>query len=131
MSINTVLLIGGLYHLGFVLFHLMFWKIFNWKRELRLLNVINRGVMQILNLCLTFVFFIFAYISIFHANELQTTGIGRSLLVFISIFWFLRAVEQVVYFKLKKGRSIVLFITFILGMMIYLYVFLQSNGAGI
>lgn len=131
MSINTVLLIGGLYHLGFVLFHLMFWKIFNWKRELRLLNVINRGVMQILNLCLTFVFFIFAYISIIHGHELLTTGIGRSLLVFISIFWFLRAVEQVVYFKLKKGRSIVLFITFILGMMIYLYVFLQSNGAGI
>jgi hypothetical protein len=51
---------GGCFHLAFAIFHCGFWKLFGWTRELPKLNRINRGVMQILNLCLTFVFLILA-----------------------------------------------------------------------
>ncbi|MCK4894277.1 MAG: hypothetical protein KAT07_09935, partial [Calditrichia bacterium] len=91
MNADIWILTGGLYCLGFVIFHLTFWKLFKWQEDLTSLTFINRAVMQVLNLSLTFAFFIFGYISLFHAQELQTTSLGTSLLLLISIFWLLRA----------------------------------------
>jgi len=28
---ETILITGGLFHLGFAIFHLFFWKLFHWK----------------------------------------------------------------------------------------------------
>jgi hypothetical protein len=36
--------------------------------------------MQVLNLCLTFAFLVFAYLSFFHATELLATAMGHALL---------------------------------------------------
>ncbi len=69
--------------------------------------------MQVLNLCLTFVFVIFAYVSIAHAGEMTSTPLGRSLLLLISLFWYLRAAEQIWFFGLRKPLSI-LFLLFFL-----------------
>ena len=126
MNTESMILIGGIYNVAFAIFHLMFWRLFRWKKDLVSLNIVNRGVMQILNLCLTFVFLIFAYISIFHSLELLTTNIGKSLLLLISVFWFLRAIEQIIFFRLKKKASVALFVVFIVGVMIYLYPFIVS-----
>ena len=126
MNTESMILIGGIYSVAFAIFHLMFWRLFRWKKDLVSLNIVNRGVMQILNLCLTFVFLIFAYISIFHSLELLTTNIGKSLLLLISVFWFLRAIEQIIFFRLKKKASVALFVVFIVGVMIYLYPFIVS-----
>lgn len=63
-----MILLGGFYNLGFAIFHLMFWRLFRWKRDLSSLTFINRSVMQILNLCLTFVFLLMAYISFFNTS---------------------------------------------------------------
>ena len=81
MDLEIIVIIGGIYNLGFLIFHLLFWKIFNWKRELRLLNTIDKSTIQVLNLSLTFVFLILAYISIFHSNDLITTSLGKALLL--------------------------------------------------
>jgi hypothetical protein len=53
----------GIYHLGFALFHLGFWKLLRWKEELARLGHVNRDVMQILNICLAYLFFAFAAIA--------------------------------------------------------------------
>jgi len=124
MNIESLIIIGGLYNVAFTIFHLLFWKIFKWKKDLASLSIINRGVMQILNLCLTFVFLIFGYISIFHTKELISTSLGVSLLLLISVFWALRAIEQVVFFGLKNKVSLIFFIIFLTGFVIYLYPFL-------
>ncbi len=129
MSAKSMILAGGIYHVAGAIYHLMFWKLFRWKEDLASLSIINRAVMQILNLCLTFVFLIFAYISIFHAAELLTTGIGKALLLLIAMFWFLRAIEQIVFFRLKKKRSMTLFAVFVIGAMIYLYPFIAGFEA--
>ncbi|MCP5050655.1 MAG: hypothetical protein GY940_26060 [bacterium] len=126
MKPETVIFIGGIYNIAFVIFHLTFWKLFRWKADLRSLSFINRAVMQILNLCLTFSFVIFAYISIFHNLEMLSTGIGKSLLFLISLFWFFRAIEQIVFFGLKKAASVAFFVIFVIGTLIYLYPFINT-----
>jgi len=125
MNLESVLFVGGIYNIVLIIFHLTFWKIFKWKKDLASLTFINRAVMQVLNLCLTFVFLIFAYISLFHAQEFLSTNLGNSLLLLISIFWFLRAVEQIIFFGLKNTTSAMFFIFFLLGSIIYLYPFLN------
>ena len=118
---DTIIIIGGAFNLGFALFHIFFWKLFHWKRDLASLTYVNRSVMQILNLCLTFVFLIFAYISFSHTFELLITPLGKTMLVMISLFWFIRAVEQLIFFGLKNKLSFLFFVLFILGGGIYIY----------
>ncbi|NJD22340.1 MAG: hypothetical protein FIA82_06670 [Melioribacter sp.] len=84
------------------------------------LTFVNRAIMQILNLCLTFVFVAVGYISIFYASELLTTKLGKAILTATFLFWFLRAVEQIVFFGIKEARSNILTIIFAVGFIIYL-----------
>jgi len=117
---NDLLIVGGFYHLGFAIFHLFFWRLFHWKKDLASLTIINRSVMQILNLCLTFVFIVVAYISIFYSSEMVSTSFGKVITASISIFWLIRLLEQLFFFGLKKRLSIILTILFIAGFIIYL-----------
>ena len=117
---NTLLIVGGFYHLGFAIFHLFFWRLFNWKKDLASLTIINRAVMQILNLCLTFVFIVFAYISLFYSSEMLSTNLGKVITASISLFWLIRFAEQLYFFGLKKLFSIILSIIFFAGFIIYL-----------
>jgi hypothetical protein len=119
MNGEIILIVGGVFNAAFAVFHAFFWKLFGWKEDLAKLTSLNRAVMQILNLCLTFVFVIFACISFIHAAELQTTGLGRSLLLLMAVFWYLRAVEQIWFFGLKKPRSLVFFLIFVIGGSLY------------
>ena len=115
-----MILLGGFYNLGFAIFHLMFWRLFRWKRDLSSLTFINRSVMQILNLCLTFVFLLMAYISFFNTSELIQTNLGKALLVGFSLFWFLRMIEQIIFFGIRNLISIALTLVFLFGCVIYL-----------
>jgi hypothetical protein len=98
----------------------MFWRLFRWKEDLASLTRINRAIVQVMNLCLTFVFLAFAYISLFHTTELLSTSLGKTLLFMIFIFWMLRAIEQIVFFGLRKKQSVTLLIIFVFGGLIYL-----------
>ncbi len=118
---KTLIYIGGIYHVAFAIFHLLFWRLFDWKNDLKSLSFINRNVIQILNLRLIYVALVFAYISFFHAGDLLTTKIGKVLLLAIGLFWFLRAVEQRVFFGLKTSLSIAFFVIFLFGSAIYFY----------
>ena len=121
MNSETVVIIGGIYNFAFALFHLMFWRLFRWKEDLASLSRVNRCIMQVINLCLTFVFLAVAYISFFHTTELLSTSLGKALLVLISIFWILRAIEQIVFFDLRKKISVALLVICVFGALIYLF----------
>jgi len=129
VDLESVLFAGGIYNIVLIIFHLTFWKLFKWKKDLVSLTFVNRAVMQVLNLSLTFVFLIFAYISLFHVQELIGTNLGNSLLLLISIFWFLRAINQIVFFGLKDITSTMFFVFFLLGSIIYMYPFLKIINA--
>lgn len=118
---------GGIYHLAFALFHLGFWKLFDWKHELQRQTFINRNVIQILNLCLTFVFFAFAWISFTHADALLNADLGRTLLAIIALFWALRAIEQIVFFGVRNAVSLAFLFAFVAGTALYATPLLLSN----
>ena len=120
MSNNVVLFAGGLFHFAFFVFHLFFWKLLDWKNDLASLTHTNRAVIQIFNLCLMFVFLMFAYISFFHTSELLSSSLGRSLLVLIAALWGFRAILQIVFFGLRNRASIVLFLASLVGNVLYL-----------
>ena len=121
---ETLLFIGGFYNLAFAVFHILFWKIFRWKRNLRRLLPMDRAIMQVLNIRLIYIFFVFAYISIFHQEGLISTQLGKVIIIVISLFWFMRAIEQVIFFSLKRKVSIIFFIVFLIGCIIYFIPFL-------
>ncbi len=110
---------GGIYCIGFVVFHLLFWRIFKWNEDLRSLSFINRAIMQVVNLSLTFSFIIFGYISLVHTNELLSSSLGQSLLILIALFWLARSIEQAVFFKLNHWGSFAFLLIFLTGSMLY------------
>jgi hypothetical protein len=99
---KTLIYIGGFYCLAFAIFHLAFWKLFEWKRELPKLNAVNRGVMQVLNLRLTYIFLVFSFISFFFAEDLLTTNLGKVILGAASLFCLMRAIEQPIFWRFNK-----------------------------
>ncbi len=115
----TLIKIGGLFNIALAIFHLFFWRLFNWREDLRSLSFLNRGIMQVLNLTLTLVFIAFAYLSLVHTYELYLTTLGRSLLLCISVLFMLRAFMQVVFFRLMHWGSVLLLVLFIAGGLLY------------
>jgi len=116
---ESLIKLGGVYNIALVVFHLLFWRIFNWKEDLRSLSFLNRAIMQVVNLSLTIVFIIFAYISLVHTNELLSTSLGKSLLTFMALFWFARSAMQIIFFKLKHWGSIAFLGYFFAGGLLY------------
>lgn len=119
MTAQQWLFVGGVYTAGFAVFHLAFWRLFNWSEQLQRLNRINRAIMQVLNLSLTAVFVLFAWVSIAHADEMVGTSLGRALTAGIAIVWALRAVEQLVFFRIRNAASASFFVLFIFGTALY------------
>jgi len=116
---ESLIKLGGIYNIILVVFHLFFWRIFNWKEDLRSLSFLNRQTMQVVNLSLTIVFVIFAYISLTHTNELLSTQLGKSLLFSIALLWLARTAMQAVFYKLKHWSSVAFLAYFFAGGLLY------------
>lgn len=78
--------VSGVLNLMFAVFHMMFRRLFKWKDELAKISADNRGIMQVLNLVLIFVFLAASYIAFFHGPELIQTQLGKMLLISGSLF---------------------------------------------
>ena len=115
----TLIKAGGLFNIALVIFHLLFWRLFGWHDDLRKLTTINRAIMPVLNLSLVFVFVMFAWLSLVHTFELQHTTLGRSVLLSISVFFFLRGLWQVIYFRLLHWVSYAFLVFFLTGGVLY------------
>jgi hypothetical protein len=102
------------YNAALALFHLGFWRIFRWREELPKLHAANRGVMQVLNLMLTFVFLMLSALLVLHAAEVTGSRLGRSLLAGMMGFWILRAILQPIFWptmpKATNGAFVFLFV---------------------
>jgi hypothetical protein len=117
---NGLVTTAGLYDAAFGIFHLFFWRIFHWREDLENLSSVNRSIMQVLNLCLIFLFFVMAYACLFQSQEMLSTGLGRTLMVSLSLFWFLRAIEQVIFFGTKNAVSLGFILVFLAGCVLHL-----------
>jgi len=117
---STLLSIAGYHCIAFAIFHTLFWKLFRWKADLQRLSDINRAVMQVLNLCLTFVFLFMGIAVLLYQSDFLGTKLGTFLLVSMAIFWILRAAEQIIFFEVKNIVSLFLLGIFLIGSGLFL-----------
>lgn len=110
---------GGLFNIALVIFHLSFWRLFNWRDELKSISFLNSAIMQVLNISLTLVFAIFACISFVHTEELLSTPLGNSLLALMALFWLARSIQQIIFFGLRPPLSRMFLLIFITGFALY------------
>jgi hypothetical protein len=112
---NILLLTGGLYSLAFAVFHMLFWRVFRWKADLQRLIPVNRAIIQVLNLRLIYVFLVMGLATVLFPVALLSTELGMFILGAESLFWFMRAIEQIIFFGMHSVASIALFWVFLIG----------------
>ena len=96
---NKILLrIGGVINLLFVLFHLAMVKPIG--EILAPIAPDIRATVSTLNIHVAFTLLIFAYLAIFQWHNLLTTRLGHITAIAISLFWFLRGINQVIFYGL-------------------------------
>jgi hypothetical protein len=104
------------YDVALAVFHLGFWRMFRWQEELAKLHPANRGIVQVLNLMLTYLFLMLAAVLVLNAAELTASPLGRLLLAGLTGFWVLRAVLQPVFWStLPKATNAAFICLFMLG----------------
>lgn len=109
----------GVHSVIFALFHIGFWKLFNWKRDLQRTSQTTRAITYILNLSLIYFFLGIGVLCFAFTHELHTTALGRALLIFMSLFWVGRTIEQFVFLRINKPLVHVLTASFVLGAVLF------------
>lgn len=119
MSASAWIWLGGLHSLAFAAFHMAFWKLFGWRRTLQSATVADRAILQILNLRLIYVLLGIAALCFFYTDELQSTALGRAVLVGMALFWAGRTVEQFVFLRINRPMIHALTALFVSGAAIF------------
>lgn len=79
-------------------FHVCFWWLFKWKKELTRLHAVNRGAMQMMNIMLILGLLVAAGLQLAFTEEMTTSPLGRSVLGSMTVLWLVRALLQPVIF---------------------------------
>lgn len=109
----------SLYYVLFGLFHLFFWRLLNWKEQLIKSSPVNQAVVQTLNICLTFMFFLVGFCLYDYPEEIVGSGLGNALLIGMGLFWIIRAILQLYLFEMKQTIHKVLFVIFGIGIVLH------------
>lgn len=117
---GTIILICGFYNIAFALFHFGFWKMFHWNSELKKLSFANKGIMQILNIQISYYFILTAIICFVFPTELLTTKLGNWFLLGNSIFWLIRTIQQFIFLRANNYKIHVLTFIFLMGTILFL-----------
>lgn len=119
MQDHLVIWLCGVHSLAFALFHLAFWSLFDWPRDLRSTSVATRAITQILNLRLTYVFLAVAAACFLLPEDLVGTRLGRCLLGAMSLFWIGRLIEQAIFLRYHDKLLHLLSALFALGAILF------------
>ena len=106
MTIEILLYIGAVYHLAWALFDFFWPKIFDWENTLASLDDIQRILPPLTSRMLVVLYLGIAYISLFHTKDLLVTDLGGTVLVFVSVYWAVRAILQVRYIGFRKANEL-------------------------
>lgn len=99
MKLQTWIYAAAGYNVALALFHVAFWRMFRWKEELAKLHPVNRGVMQVLNIMLTFFLLLMAGLQVLLPVEMVSPGLGRLLMAGLTACWILRAILQPIFWR--------------------------------
>ena len=113
---NIVVIVGAIIFLLFGLFHLFFWRIFDWKNDLIKLSQINSNIIQMLNIGTSLLLLSFGFILIIYRIDILSTGLGKAILIVSSLFFLVRLILEFVF----PGRSIIFGFILLLCSLIFL-----------
>ncbi|MBA4369468.1 MAG: hypothetical protein C0403_17720 [Desulfobacterium sp.] len=105
MGFKSFIYVGGMYHLCFALFDLSWPFIFNWRKTLANLDDLNKSILFILSRLNALLFVSFAYLEFFQIDELINSTIGNLVLLYIVIFWSIRAAMNLQFFGFFKKAN--------------------------
>ena len=101
---KTLLRIGGVIDLLFVLFHLAMAK--GIGIALAPVSADIRAIVHMLNIHVAFTLLIFAYLAIFRWHDLLNTRLGHITAIAIALFWFLRGINQIAFYGLTAPGTL-------------------------
>ncbi len=102
---SFILIGGAIYHLCWASFDTFWPHFFAWKRTLAKLDDINRNLLYIVSRLLVLVYIYIAFLSLFYQRELLETAMGRSVLVFVAVYWIYRALMQIYFFGFARANT--------------------------
>ena len=111
---KALLYIGGTITLCFALFHLYFWKLFNWQEELVKLSPENQGIMQMLNVVSVYTVLFAAFISFYLARVKVFLFLEKAVIIFIAGYYLLRIAFGIPLFGFSIQELIVWIFCFIM-----------------
>jgi len=104
---------------AFALFHLGFWRLFDWPRTLQGTTRPNRAILQIANAQLVWVFTGLALLCFAMPDALAGSALGRAVLGGMAVFWWLRLVLQFVWLRVHHPLVHGLSMAFALGAVMF------------
>ena len=126
---KKLLLIGGVLNLLLAIFHLFFWKMFEWPQALMGLSLDNRAILQVANIHLILVLLLFAWISISFRNDLAESRLGKTVLVGISGFYGLRCINEILFWDMGTMESQVIMAVCLLIGAVYLFPLIRQKSS--
>ena len=102
---KALLIAGGILNALFAVFHLALPSLAQWQNTLSTISTDSQAVMYTLNLAVALVLLVFGYVSLFHRRDLLTTNLGKALAISIALFWLVRAVAEILYFRIGVDGS--------------------------
>lgn len=109
----NVIRLGGVLNSLLAVFHVFFWKLFNWSESLSCLDMDQQAIMQVLNIHVAFTLGFFGFVSILYPQRLMDSKMGRMVLWMIALFYLLRSVNQVIFWDYSRLLSIIFMIIFV------------------
>ena len=98
MMLFLIRLIGcGLVALALI--HALFPKVFDWKRELPLLSLVNRQLMTVHTFFIALMVFLMGLLCVSSAELLLHSELGRKILWGLSFFWLARLITQLFWYS--------------------------------
>jgi hypothetical protein len=92
---RLLLVLGGLVNIYCAIFHIAFWKLFNWGEQLARLDVNNHGTMEALNIAVIYLMFCVAGVSLYFAWTRPRGPFIAGLLLFVAGFYIVRAADEI------------------------------------
>ena len=134
------ILAGGVYHLLFGMFHLVFPFALRWKDSLAHLDRTNRNLLPVFNLWIAFAIFAWSGISLAYPEQVAQTALGHGICWSIAGIWTFRHMMQVYlmgfsgsyvfpqpFLGLRGVHALVFVPIFSLGTALYLMPMLQDD----
>ena len=119
VSTTTLLFLCAAHSFGFALFHLGFWRMFDWSRTLQATTLPNRAILQIANVQLVWVFAGVGLLCLLFPDELAGTPLGRALLGGMAAFWLIRLAGQWIWLRVNRPLVHALSVLFALGALLF------------